>query len=112
MLQAFGDRVIALGRELTKAHEKLVIQPISAHLSRNLEERGEFTVVVSGASEPLRGEDPTPSPPQLLAEIGHLIDKQPLSRREAIRTLAKRHGLSNREVFRLLEEAKKIGHLE
>src|SRR3954470_2249349 len=33
MLQAFGDRVVALGRELTKAHEQLVVRPTSEHLA-------------------------------------------------------------------------------
>jgi hypothetical protein len=32
-----------------------------------------------------------------------------LDRREAIRELAGRHGISGREVFALLEEAKKYG---
>lgn len=107
VLQVLGNRVVALGRELTKVHEKLVIRPISEHLTGGLEERGEFTVVVAGASDASGEEKPAPSPEQLSVEIGHLIDNEPVSRREAIRTLAKRHGLSNREVFNLLEEAKK-----
>jgi 16S rRNA (cytidine1402-2'-O)-methyltransferase len=107
MLQVFGNRVIALGRELTKAHEELVIQPIDAQLSRELEERGEFTIVVSGSAKPATEEKVTPTAHQLATEIGQLTDTTPVSRREAIRTLAKRHGLSNREVFNLLEEAKK-----
>jgi 16S rRNA (cytidine1402-2'-O)-methyltransferase len=107
MLQAFGDRVVALGRELTKAHEQLVVRPISTHLSGTLEERGEFTVVVAPATEPTDEPKAAPTAHQLAIEIGQLTDLQPLSRREAIRALAKRHGLSNREVFSLLEEAKK-----
>src|SRR5262245_20381584 len=107
MLQVFGDRVIALGRELTKAHEQLVIQPISSQLARELEERGEFTVVVTGASDAAERDKPTPSARQLSIEIGQLTDSTLLTRRDAIRTLAKRHGLSNREVFNLLEESKK-----
>ena len=107
MLQVFGDRVVALGRELTKAHEELVVRPISGVLSGNLEERGEFTVVVSGAPDAEDERKATPSAQQLISEIGQLTDCAPLSRREAIRTLAQRHGLSNREVFNLLEKGKK-----
>jgi 16S rRNA (cytidine1402-2'-O)-methyltransferase len=107
MLQVFGDRVVALGRELTKAHEELVIQPISSHLSKALQDRGEFTVVVTGASEATENDKTIPSARQLASEIGQLTDETLLTRRDAIRTLAKRHGLSNREVFNLLEEGKK-----
>jgi 16S rRNA (cytidine1402-2'-O)-methyltransferase len=107
MLQVLGNRVVALGRELTKAHEELVIRPISEHLAGHLEERGEFTLVVAGASDAHGEEKSAPTAQQLSIEIGHLIDSEPVTRREAIRTLAKRHGLSNREVFKLLEEAKK-----
>jgi 16S rRNA (cytidine1402-2'-O)-methyltransferase len=107
MLHVLGDRVVALGRELTKTHEELVIQPIRGHLSGKLEERGEFTLVVTGALEASSEDEPAPSARQLSNEIGELTNKSPVTRREAIRTLAKRHGLSNREVFNLLEEAKK-----
>jgi 16S rRNA (cytidine1402-2'-O)-methyltransferase len=106
MLQAFGDRVVALGRELTKAHEQLVVKPISQHLEA-LEERGEFTVVVDGASAIISEPLVIPSAQQIVAEIGQLTNLDTLTRREAIRTLAKRHGLSNKQIFNLLEEAKK-----
>ena len=106
MLQAFGDRVVALGRELTKAHENLVVRPISAHLASGLEERGEFTIVVDRAPAETHNA-PLPSGHDLAIEIGHLTENSTITRREAIRTLAKRHGLSNREVFNLLEEGKK-----
>ena len=106
MLQAFGDRVIALGRELTKAHENLVVRPISWHLASPLEERGEFTVVVD-RGHVAQAKPELPSPNELAHEIGRLTENDAVTRREAIRTLAKRHGLSNKEVFNLLEEAKK-----
>ena len=107
MLQAFGDRVVALGRELTKTHENLVVRPISGHLERSFEERGEFTIVVAGASTVPKTPRQPPSSHHLSLELGHLTENSALTRREAIRTLAQRHGLSNKEVFNLLEEAKK-----
>jgi 16S rRNA (cytidine1402-2'-O)-methyltransferase len=107
MLQAFGDRAVALGRELTKAHEQLVVRPISEHLAGVLEERGEFTVVVDVPSPVETQGKPMPSPQQMITEIGQLTDSSALTRREAIRALAERHGLSNKQVFNLLEEAKK-----
>ena len=106
MLQAFGDRLVALGRELTKVHSELVVRPISAHLAADLEERGEFTLVVQGSSS--RDSDPS-SPPrgeQLRAEFGLLTNNGASSRREAIKTLAKRYGMSSRAVFDSLEQSK------
>jgi 16S rRNA (cytidine1402-2'-O)-methyltransferase len=107
MLQAFGDRVVAVGRELTKAHEQLVIKPISRHLAEALEERGEFTIVVEASAPDTSQPLPPPSAQQMVVEIGQLTDLGVLSRRHAIRELAKRHGLSNKQVFNLLEEGKK-----
>src|SRR4051812_16289463 len=107
MLQAFGDRAVALGRELTKAHDQLVVRPISEHLAGPLEERGEFTVVVDVPSPVETQGKPMPSAQQMVDEIGQLTDSNALTRREAIRALAERHGLSNKQVFNLLEEAKK-----
>ena len=47
LLAIFGDRVVAIGRELTKAYEELVVNPISLHLEHFTEPKGEFTLVVS-----------------------------------------------------------------
>ncbi|MFL6279404.1 MAG: 16S rRNA (cytidine(1402)-2'-O)-methyltransferase [Vicinamibacterales bacterium] len=107
MLQALGDRVVALGRELTKAHEQLAVRPISQHLAGTLEERGEFTVVVERPPE--RGSEalPVPSALQIASDLGQLTNSGAMTRREGIRALAERHGLSNKQVFNLLEEAKK-----
>src|SRR5215204_2888424 len=43
LLEVFGDRIAFIGRELTKAHEELVVAPISEQLERFNEPRGEFT---------------------------------------------------------------------
>ncbi len=107
MLQAFGNRVVALGRELTKSHEHLVVQPITAHLAQDFEERGEFTIVAAGRSKTEVKDHTPPSAEQMALEIVHMTNTTSASRREAIRALAKRHGLSNRQVFNLLEESKK-----
>jgi len=107
MLSIFGDRVIAVGRELTKAHEELAVRPISAHLDVVTEERGEFTLVISGAKPN------TPTPMQvdagtIASEFWYLTETQQKSRREALKALAGRYGLPAREVFALLEKAKKL----
>ena len=105
MLQAFGDRRVALARELTKVHEQLVVRPISGHLGHELEERGEFTIIVEGQSQQ---DEPglTPDVAMVAAEFGQMTDSGGLNRREAMRSLALRYGISAREVFALLEQSK------
>jgi 16S rRNA (cytidine1402-2'-O)-methyltransferase len=105
MLATLGDRVIAVARELTKAHEELVVRPISEFTELTLQERGEFTVVISGKQPNIK--DPVkPSAVKVAAEFGLMTDNGVLSRREALKALAKRYGLPARTVFGLLEEAK------
>jgi 16S rRNA (cytidine1402-2'-O)-methyltransferase len=103
MLTTFGDRVVVLGRELTKVHEQLVVRPISGHLKELTEERGEFTVVVAGVSESPTGHLEVPGPRQMAHEFGELTNIGTVSRRNAIRTLAVKYGISSRAVFSLLE---------
>lgn len=53
MLAAFGDRDIALVRELTKIHEEVIHITLSAAVEKYTETlpKGEFVVIVSGAAE-------------------------------------------------------------
>ena len=105
MLQTFGDRQAALARELTKAHEELVVRPISEHIKAPLLERGEFTIVVMGI-QPITLPTTPPEADDVAVEFGELTNIIGLNRREAIRRIATRRGLAAREVFRLLEQAK------
>ena len=102
----FGDRLLAIGRELTKVHESLVVRHISDHLENLDAERGEFTLVIEGHTG-VAGPGVRPSANDVAAEFGELTNIAGLDRREAIRELAGRHRISAREVFGLLEEAKK-----
>ena len=106
MLTALGDRTVALGRELTKMHEQLVVRPISRHLEELEEERGEFTLVVAGAKVGGTGDQEVPAPQQMAREFGELTNTATVGRREAIRTLAAKYSISSRDVFSLLERAK------
>ena len=106
LLAVFGDRSLAIGRELTKVHESLAVRPISAHLAHLDVSRGEFTLVLEGRAraKPSRSK---PAARQLAAEFGELTNNGAVGRREAIRELARNYEISAREVFALLEEAKK-----
>ena len=105
LLAAFGDRPVALGRELTKAHEELVVRPISAHLEAIGEGRGEYTLVV-GPYEPRREHPEIPAPKSLRDEFGVLTENGGLGRRAAIKQLAVKYGLSAREIYSMVEDGR------
>jgi 16S rRNA (cytidine1402-2'-O)-methyltransferase len=96
-----GDRVVGVARELTKLHEELVVQPISALLSHFENPKGEFTILLPPAAAPA-----TPPPAltaeRLQAELGELTNLGRGSRREALKILAERHGVKVNELYRLL----------
>ena len=108
VLATFGNITVALARELTKAHEELVIRSASEHIQRLGEPRGEYTLVLS------RAVSPAPAPPdeaQIVAEFGELTNSENRSRREALRTLSRKYGVAARAIFAMVEAAKaKSGH--
>jgi 16S rRNA (cytidine1402-2'-O)-methyltransferase len=99
------DRVIAIGRELTKAHEELVVWPISQQLQYFVTPKGEFTVLIPPARQEENSRRPVPVPAELLIELGELTEKAALSRRKALKVLADRHGMSVNELYRLLQNS-------
>jgi 16S rRNA (cytidine1402-2'-O)-methyltransferase len=106
LLAILGDRVVAIGRELTKAHEELVVRPISLHLEHLTEPRGEFTLVVSGSDRESGGPVAVPTLDTLVQEFGELTKKSQGTRRETVKVLAERYGVSPRDMYRLLESGK------
>jgi len=105
MLEVLGDRQIAVCREMTKIHEELVKGPISEVMERILP-RGELTIVLSPVPEGFEHSGTAPSLETLRTEFSVLTQKYG-PRRAAIRELAGRYGLSTRETYRRLEQAKK-----
>jgi 16S rRNA (cytidine1402-2'-O)-methyltransferase len=105
--EIFGDRMMAIGRELTKIHENLVVRPTSEHLAALSEERGEFTLVVAGVSLDIE-EISAPEAAKIAERFWQLTNSEGLSRREAIRTLAREFRVSAREVFSLLDQARHL----
>ena len=106
LMATFGDRIAAIGRELTKAHEELVVNPISVHLERLTEPRGEFTVVVSGPGPDHDVHRELPSIDTLVREFGELTKFGQGTRREIVKDLAERYGVKARDMYRLLEAGK------
>jgi 16S rRNA (cytidine1402-2'-O)-methyltransferase len=100
-----ADKSVGIARELTKAHEELVVQPISTLLERFAEPKGEFTVMLPPA-EPSDQVAGTPLDPDgLRREFGELTKNGALKRREAMRILADKHGLAVNALYRLLGDA-------
>jgi 16S rRNA (cytidine1402-2'-O)-methyltransferase len=108
MLAILGDRVVAVARELTKVHEQLVVQPISAYLNGLEEARGEYTLVVQPGQRATKAVE-TPRTEDLAAEFGHMTKNRAVSRRAAVRELASKYGLRPRAVYALIEERRKSG---
>jgi 16S rRNA (cytidine1402-2'-O)-methyltransferase len=99
---------VAIGRELTKAHEELVRGPISRLIDGLAEVRGEFTVVVDigrmADSDARLPADDT----EIADEFCVLTKHGGIRRREAIARVARRHGRTANEVYAAIERAKKL----
>jgi 16S rRNA (cytidine1402-2'-O)-methyltransferase len=103
-----GNLHIVVGRELTKAHEELVRGPISDVLERITEPRGEFTVAVDIGQIPYIREIEPVSDGDVFLEFGEITNKQGLTRRAAVKTIARRHQRPANEVYEAIEKAKKL----
>ena len=97
-----ADRTIALGRELTKVHEELVIWPIYKQLEHFAMPKGEFTVLVPPPALADGEGKPAPDLAQLAVELGYLTNNQSLTKRMALKVLAERYGMAVNELYRLL----------
>jgi 16S rRNA (cytidine1402-2'-O)-methyltransferase len=102
-----GDRMVAVGRELTKAHEELGVRPISAWLEVPPTAKGEFTLAIEGASAVGEAGNPATVTASLCSDFGELTNFGAVGRRQAVKELAQRYGLSTNDVYRRLEKLKK-----
>lgn len=108
LYRRFGDLDVALGRELTKAHEEIRLGRLGS--IEVPEVRGEFTVVVDfGELTSLDKRSTSASAFDIASEFGEMTETEGLTRRQAIASLSRRHRLQAREIFALLEEHKKSG---
>jgi 16S rRNA (cytidine1402-2'-O)-methyltransferase len=100
--QALGPRPVVVARELTKIHEEFLRgtpAEVRAQLSSRDAIKGEITLLIGKAEAPVA--DATP-----LAEAVEALVRAGTSRMDAIKQVARKRGLSKREVYdRLLAEA-------
>jgi len=97
MEEIFGEREIAIGREISKVHEEFLrgtIRQVLEHLEQQ-NVKGEITLVVHGAtSRPAVAEE------ELITEMRHLAQAG-IGVKDMSELLGARHGISKREVYRL-----------
>ena len=102
MYAAFGDRKIALVRELTKIHETIERTTLSAACEKYKETppKGEFVLVVSGA-------EPAPDIQWTLDEAVTFAQKQVekgVSKNEAAKIAAKESGIKKSDIYKVLTQ--------
>jgi len=96
-------RTVAVGRELTKAHEEVVICPIEQVLGRLSSMKGEFTVALAPESSK-RVTAVTVSKEALADEIGREIQNGAPSKRDAVKRVAERYGLAPNDVYKRVRD--------
>ncbi len=100
-----GERRIALCRELTKLNEEIMRTTLASaveHYERH-EPRGEYVLVVEGASDSTDVQDGEKMTP---VEAVKRFEAEGMSRSDAIKAAAKLTGMSRNEVYAAVLEAK------
>lgn len=99
LYDAFGDRELAICRELTKLHEETLRTTLSEAI-RHFEEtppKGEFVLVLSGAPADI---EPALTEDEALARV-RALQAEGLSCKDACRQVAKETGLSKNALYAL-----------
>jgi len=95
MLSAWGDRRIAVCREMTKTHEEVFRGAVSQALGHFAEPRGEFTLVIAGAGPP------APAPEADAVAALRRLMAEGVSPKDAAARVAQALGLPKRRVYQL-----------
>jgi len=92
-LEIFGDRRIAVCRELTKLNEEIFRGTLGEALAHFQHPKGEFTLVLAGSA----GKEPQVTA-QILDEMATLY-KQGVKAKEAVAQLSKKTGLPKKKLY-------------
>lgn len=93
--QVLGPRQVVMAREMTKLHEEFVrgtVAEVRAQLAERDAIKGEITLLVGKATEPMPDDTP-------IEEAVATLIRSGAPRMEAIKQVARRRGLSKREVY-------------
>ena len=93
MLEVFGDRDISISREITKKFETVYRGKLS-DVIRNVPEKGEFVIVVSGCEEKVIDDNLS------IKEAANLYIKAGLDVMTAIKKVAKDRKIPKNEVYK------------
>ena len=96
-----GERPIVVARELTKIHEEFLRGPTSevlAELQSRKTVKGEITLLIG------RGTVEPEEPRTVQQRVAELVEKQGLSKMDAIKQAARERGISKRQAYHLLEQ--------
>ena len=102
MLSVFGDRRIALCRELTKIHEEIYRTTLSQAIARYEENppRGEFVLVIEGKkTEEIEKEKEEKWKEMSVSDHVEAYIKEGMSEKEALKAVAKDRGVSKRDIY-------------
>jgi 16S rRNA (cytidine1402-2'-O)-methyltransferase len=100
---------MCLARELTKVHQQF-IRGTARHLVEALNEpRGEFTIVVGPADNSMLDSDILLSEAEIVQRFWQSTESREASRREIVAMLARQSGRSPKDVYAIIEHAKKSG---
>jgi 16S rRNA (cytidine1402-2'-O)-methyltransferase len=94
--QVMGDRTVAVCREMTKRYEEVFRGTIDAAIQHFVKPKGEFTIIVEGAS----GEPEAPSEESVLRELRRMKTDGSTAK-EATTAVAQATAISRREAYRL-----------
>jgi 16S rRNA (cytidine1402-2'-O)-methyltransferase len=104
----FGIRPIMAARELTKIHQEF-IRGTAREVSERLPvPRGEFTIVVGPAGDAAHEDRALLADDQIINEFWQMTDRGDSNRRQIVSLLAQRSGRSAKDVYTLIERAKKL----
>ena len=105
LLEALGNRKIAVCRELTKRYEEKTLASISEMLDyyKENEPRGEYVLVLEGKSfETIAEEEKKSWEAMTIEEHMAIYEGQGVDRKEAMKLVAKDRGISKRDVYQAL----------
>lgn len=96
-LEVFGNRQICLAREITKKHEEFIRGNISDIIEVCDDLKGEMVIVMEGCKDDQLTEE---LPYAVIQDKIHIYIQQGYSTKEAIKKVAKDHGLSKNELYK------------
>jgi 16S rRNA (cytidine1402-2'-O)-methyltransferase len=106
--QYLGTRQIFVARELTKIHQQFIRGTASEVADALTAPKGEFTVIAGPAVIVNDDQDLHATDDEVVRQFWRLTYSGSASRREAVRLVARSSGRSSKDVYSVIERAKKL----